>query len=349
MASIAFPLLARTATLSDGTTYGYVYVAPSSVSQPSFLLLHGYPSSSYDWRHQISGLAQAGYGVIAPDLLGYGDTDKPSDVGAYRMKEMSRHMVELLDMENIERCIAVGHDWGVGLLSRLATYHAERCYGIVPISVSYLEPGLVWDINMFIELTQNLFGYATYGYWPWHNTEDAVKCCNKNPVSVFSLLYPSDPDLWMTDFCPVGKAAAFISGGKTTALPSWVSAEEFAVREQILTKGGYRGPLNWYKAAMRGINTADEDEVPPEHKPCPLPTLLIVSKLDYATRADMQIMKSTEWCPQLQIETLDCGHWIQLERPDELLRLLVRFAADLLESRGSSGQATDMVETTARL
>ena len=113
MASIAFPSLARTATLSDGTTYGYVYVAPSSKSHPSFLLLHGYPSSSYDWRHQIDGLAKAGYGIIAPDLLGYGDTDKPSDVEAYRMKRMSGHVAELLDKENIGRCIAVGHDWYV--------------------------------------------------------------------------------------------------------------------------------------------------------------------------------------------------------------------------------------------
>ncbi|KAL9121424.1 MAG: hypothetical protein Q9187_002016 [Circinaria calcarea] len=191
---------------------------------------------------------------------------------------------------------------------------------------------------MFIELTQNLFGYATYGYWPWHNTEDAVKSCDKDPASVFSLLYPSDPELWKTDFCPVGKAAAFVGGGKTTPLPSWVSAEEYAVRDQILTKGGYRGPLSWYKAAMRGVNTADEDAVPTEKRSCPLPTMLVVSELDYATRADMQIMKSTEWCPQLQVELLDCGHWIQLERPNELMRLLERFAAKIIDSKGAASQ-----------
>jgi soluble epoxide hydrolase/lipid-phosphate phosphatase len=111
MASIAFPTLAKKATLSDGTTYGYVNIIPSHASNPTFLLLHGYPSSSYDWRHQIGGLQSAGYGVIAPDLLGYGDTDKPSEVDAYRMKTMSAHMVELLNIENVDRAIAVGHDW----------------------------------------------------------------------------------------------------------------------------------------------------------------------------------------------------------------------------------------------
>lgn len=111
MASVAFPSLAKEAVLLDGTTYGYVHVAPSNTTNPTFLLLHGYPSSSYDWRHQINGLRKAGFGVIAPDLLGYGDTDKPSDFEAYRMKTMSGHMVELLDIENVNRAVAVGHDW----------------------------------------------------------------------------------------------------------------------------------------------------------------------------------------------------------------------------------------------
>lgn len=113
MASVAFPSLAKKATLSDGTTYGYVHIAPTSPTKPTFLLLHGYPSSCYDWRHQIKGLSESGFGIIAPDLLGYGDTDKPSDPSAYRQKIMAGHMVEILDIEKIDRAIAVGHDWYV--------------------------------------------------------------------------------------------------------------------------------------------------------------------------------------------------------------------------------------------
>lgn len=150
--------------------------------------------------------------------------------------------------------------------------------------------------------------------------------CTFQQPSVFSLLYPADPELWKTTFCPVGRAAAFISGGQTTPLPPWFSSDEYKIRDQILRLGGYRGPLNWYKAAMRGVNLADEADVPEDKKPCSLPTLLVVSSQDYATRADMQTVKTKEWCPQLQIETLDCGHWIQLEKPKELTTLLVRFA-----------------------
>ena len=78
---------------------------------------------------------------------------------------------------------------------------------------------------------------------------------------------------------------------------------------------------------MRGVNAADEAEVPVENKACRLPNLLIVSENDYVTLADMQISKSKEWCTELQIETLDCGHWIQLEKADVLNGLLRQFAA----------------------
>ena len=162
--------------------------------------------------------------------------------------------------------------------------------------------------------------------WPHAGTKPLTFA---KPASVFSLLYPTNPELWKTDFGPVGKAAAFVSSGQTTVSPSWFSSNEQAVRNKILKKGGYRGPLNWYKAAMRGVNLADEAEVPAEKKPCRLPTLLVVSELDFVTRADMQIAKSSEWRTNLTVKTLDCGHWIQLERPDVLNGLLEEFAAEV--------------------
>ncbi len=73
----------------------------------------------------------------------------------------------------------------------------------------------------------------------------------------------------------------------------------------------------------------DEAQVPPEKKPCLLPTLLLVSELDYVTRADMQIPKSNEWCTNLNVKILDCGHWIQLEKSDVLNGLLEGFAAEV--------------------
>ncbi|KAI1932862.1 hypothetical protein LOZ12_000267 [Ophidiomyces ophidiicola] len=329
MASLAFPSLAKKATLSDGTTYGYVAVPASTASKTTFLLLHGYPSSSHDWRHQIAFLQKAGYGVIVPDLLGYGDTDKPTDLTAYRMKTMCAHMAEILDLENVSRAVAVAHDWGVGLVSRLATYQRHRFYGIVTVAVTYVEPGLVWDIDAICELTKSIVGYETYGYWKWHNTEEAAVDNNEHPASAFNLVYPHDPLLWKSDFAPVGKAAEFVRAGRTTALPSWYSLADYTLRDRIFAKGGYAGPLSWYKSAMRGVNTEDEAAVPESDIPCPLPNLFIAAQQDYVCRADLQSAQAKKWVPDLRIKTIDCGHWVQLEEPDLLSNLIVEFAEEV--------------------
>lgn len=110
MASIAFPKFAKKVTLSDGTTYGYVHV-PAAPSKPTFLLLHGAPSSSYIWHHQIELLPKAGYGVIAPDLLGYGDTDRPEEIEPYHVKYTANHIHELVTkFVGLDKVIGVGHD-----------------------------------------------------------------------------------------------------------------------------------------------------------------------------------------------------------------------------------------------
>ncbi|KAK3299658.1 putative epoxide hydrolase [Chaetomium fimeti] len=326
MASLAFPSIAKKATLSDGTTYGYVAVAPADPKKPTFLLLHGYPSSSYDWRNQIQSLPAAGFGVIVPDLLGYGDTDAPADVDAYRMKTMTQHIAEILDREGVSRCFAVSHDWGSALLSRLVTYIRSRLYGAVFVSVGYVEPKLVWDIDALLALTRKAVGYETYGYWPWHNSEEAAKDCDEHPASVFSLIYPSDPEDWKKNFAPLGEAQRYVRRGRLDPLPSWYSLAEYTMRDRVISKKGYRGPLNWYKAAMRGINLADEEGIADEGLFCDVPTLLVVSDRDYVTRADMQSEQTSKWAKRLRIETMrDCGHWIQLERPDDLQALLEEF------------------------
>ena len=111
MALQAFPSISKSVHLDDGTTYSLVSVPAADPQKPTFLLLHGYPSSSWDWRHQIAQLKNAGYGVVAPDLLGYGGTDKPEELGAYTMKRMSGHVKEILQKEGLEKVVGVAHDW----------------------------------------------------------------------------------------------------------------------------------------------------------------------------------------------------------------------------------------------
>lgn len=110
MASLVSPSNSRLTCLANGTTYDSVLIEPKQ-NKPYILFLHGFPASSYEWRHQISFFSDLGYGVFVPDLLGYGGTDKPSQLEPYKLKQMSEDVVSLLDHHDIKEAIGVGHDW----------------------------------------------------------------------------------------------------------------------------------------------------------------------------------------------------------------------------------------------
>ena len=153
---------------------------------------------------------------------------------------------------------------------------------------------------------------------------------------MFTLIYPAVNAGWKINFAPVGAAREYVREGKIDPLPSWYSLADYTTRDRIFSTGGYRGPMSWYKAALQGVNDADDTKVLENDRECPLPTLLVVSDEDYVTRADLQSMQSQKWVPQLRIEKLDCGHWIQLERPEKLQNLLVEFANEIREKTASN-------------
>src|SRR3989440_12765653 len=64
---------------------------------PLVVLCHGFPESWYSWRHQLSALAQAGFRAVAPDMRGYGQTERPDAVDQYTLLHLVGDMVGLLD------------------------------------------------------------------------------------------------------------------------------------------------------------------------------------------------------------------------------------------------------------
>jgi pimeloyl-ACP methyl ester carboxylesterase len=84
-------------------------------SGPPVLLLHGFPDSAALWRHQIPALVERGHRVIAPDLRGFGESDRPSEVEAYAMPTLIADVLGLLGELGIERTAVVGHDFGAAL------------------------------------------------------------------------------------------------------------------------------------------------------------------------------------------------------------------------------------------
>lgn len=86
------------------------------------VLLHGFPETSYGWRHQIPELAKH-YRVIAPDLRGYGATEKPAD--GYDKRNMALDLRELLRVMDISKVALVGHDRGARVATRFAKDHPD--------------------------------------------------------------------------------------------------------------------------------------------------------------------------------------------------------------------------------
>jgi pimeloyl-ACP methyl ester carboxylesterase len=101
------------------------------------VLLHGFPDSAHLWRKQIPALVEAGHRVIAPDLRGFGASDKPPDVEAYRITNSASDVIAILDALQIVRAHIVGHDWGAGLAWVVAGLYPDRVDRLVVLSVGH--------------------------------------------------------------------------------------------------------------------------------------------------------------------------------------------------------------------
>jgi len=110
---------------------------------PAVVLLHGFPDSSHVWRKQLPVLVHAGLRVVAPDLRGFGASDKPEGVDAYALRHSVADVVAVLDALEIERAHVVGHDWGAAVAWTLAAFIPARVERLVVLSVPH--PGTLGE------------------------------------------------------------------------------------------------------------------------------------------------------------------------------------------------------------
>ncbi|TCK20465.1 haloalkane dehalogenase [Pseudonocardia endophytica] len=116
----------------DGGTLRMAWVADGPQDGPPVLLLHGEPTWSFLYRTVIPVLAAAGFRAIAPDLVGFGRSDKPAEIGDHsyaRHVEWTRALA--FDVLGLERVTVVGQDWGGLIGLRLVAEHPERFARVV--------------------------------------------------------------------------------------------------------------------------------------------------------------------------------------------------------------------------
>jgi pimeloyl-ACP methyl ester carboxylesterase len=104
---------------------------------PPVLLLHGFPDSSAVWRDQIPPLVAAGHRVIAPDLRGFGESDRPDGVEAYRMEVLINDVLGILAASGVQRVGVAGHDWGASLAWALAAAAPQVVERLAVLSVGH--------------------------------------------------------------------------------------------------------------------------------------------------------------------------------------------------------------------
>lgn len=104
---------------------------------PPVLLLHGFPDSWRLWRHQIPALVDAGFRVIAPDLHGFGESDRPEEVDAYGVQAVIGDLAEILAALGVERAHVVGHDWGAAVAWVMAALVPQLVDRLVVLSVGH--------------------------------------------------------------------------------------------------------------------------------------------------------------------------------------------------------------------
>ena len=116
---------------ANGTRF---HVAESG-DGPLVLLLHGFPEFWWTWRTQLSSLSQAGYRAVAPDLRGYGGSDKPPR--GYDLVTAASDAAGLVRSLGEANAVVVGHDWGGLIAWTMATYYPKVVRRLAVVSMPH--------------------------------------------------------------------------------------------------------------------------------------------------------------------------------------------------------------------
>ncbi|RDW78404.1 hypothetical protein BP5796_06256 [Coleophoma crateriformis] len=333
----------KSLTLPSGTTYSYVYHPASDPNKPTLLFCHGFPSTTHDWRFQLAYFSSLGYGVLAPDMLGYGKTSKPTDLSAYIGQKMAADIVGILDHEKIVgELVGIAHDWGVYALSSLVIYHGDRFTKLVFVSVAFMPPkvgkdGQTMDYETLLQVnaaTEKMLGYPCFGYWFFFNEPDAGKTIGEHWESFYELLYAEDTDLWQKHLAPVGAAKTFITTDQHAKSASYFTPEDKAYFHSVFG-ADYSAPTCWYKRSLAGLGVEEERKAIEAGE---VKTWKVDSKLDKETllvtgtrdavcipEIGRQSMRKFTEEGKLRIVDLEAGHWVQLEKATEFNQALLNF------------------------
>ncbi|GME35713.1 Alpha/beta hydrolase fold-1 [Neofusicoccum parvum] len=331
----------KTFATSRSLTYTFYDSSPKAAhasGQPALLLLHGYPDSAQIWSEVAPQLLPLSLRIIIPDLLGYGDTAKPTDPAAYSSKAMAADLAELLAAADVERAIPIGHDWGSFLAQRLYLWHPERVAGLAMLNVAYMPPfERDFDLAALNAAAARATGRPRWSYWQFYASDSAAAVCASHAASLWCAIHSTREDLRADLYCTPGALQRFLEQDGSSPERSYAAAAGRDLKGEWLARmaaGGFEGPLCWYKAIVRGITPLAESELDRERLVVRVPALFVGAMRDQICLADaIRGPWADGLLPDLQIKQIDGFHRPMLERPEELAMSITHWLVEKLHVR----------------
>ena len=298
---------------------------------PLVILVHGWPELWYSWRHQIGALVDAGYRVVAPDVRGYGGSDKPEPVAAYTMKEITADVVGLIDALGEDSAILVGHDWGAPIVWNTSVLHPERVSAVAGLSVPYFQRGEVPPLDAWAAAYKDRFFYMNY-----FQDEGVAEAELEADVrrSLKLLYYAASGDSSPEEAAAWGNKPAdgrMLDGlAEPESLPGWLTEADLDYFAAQFEAGGFRGPLNRYRA-----QNVDWEQLPQmADATVDQPSCFIAGTRDlvrYLVPGFDLFAAPGAFCTDFRGATLieGEGHWVQQEAPEAVNAALLAFLAGL--------------------
>ena len=271
------------------------------------VLCHGWPELAYSWRHQIPALVEAGYHVIVPNQRGYGNSSRPSDVEAYDIEQLSGDLVGLLDHYGYDDATFVGHDWGAMVVWGLTLLHPHRVNRVVNLSLPYQVRGETPWIEFMEAVLGGDFYFVHFNRQP--GVADAI--LDANPRQFLGNLYRKNVP--MAEPQP-GMAMITLAQAQTPLGDAVLSDAELDVFVSAFEESGFTGSINWYRNLDRNWHLLAEVDPTIQQ-----PALMIYGDRDTIQRAE----NLTTFVPNVEVVSLNTGHWIQQEQPDEVNRIML--------------------------
>ncbi len=279
------------------------------------VLCHGWPELAWSWRYQIPALVEAGYHCIVPNQRGYGSSSQPGSVEAYDIHHLTGDHVGLLDALGIGKAIYIGHDWGAIVVWNHAMMNPDRVRGVANLSVPLYPRGDSDPIAFWEKMLGPDFYIVHFNRQPGV----AAAAFDADPERFLRNMYRTKHWLEPGDGEPSGTSIIHYAEMEITRGELLMNEDDLRVFVQAFRKSGFTAPCNWYRNFTRNQETTSRLE---QKVTCP--ALMIYGRYDMVPQADM-----SAFITDLEIHTLECGHWIQQERPDETTELLL----DWLERR----------------